>query len=583
MLAFWTRKDQARMDRLFRQSALSDHDVTKWDRLQSGSTWGALEIKKACEICANVYDPQAGLRKKDDKYTLLISGEAKERSDLFSLGYSLNDAGNGQRLIDCHGKDIRFVKTWDKWLTWTGAYWAEDPTQVEIGRLSASVPRTLNEEADAMEAGAEVIKTELEAAGLSMINVKMGMIPPEHKKRVQEMSRLSNMSAAYRKFAVQSGNRQRIVGLISAARSGETQDGRIAISHEILDKDKFLFNAANGTLNLKTGNLKSFSRDDFMTKCISTEYHHTATCPAWLAFLDRIFLSDEEIINYVQTALGYSLTGNVNESCIFLLNGDERNGKSTFLEIARRVMGTYSGNVPVQVFALKHGDKGENRELAMLAGKRFITSAEPGADMRLDESLVKSITGGDPISCRKMREDMWCYTPEFKVWLCMNKLPVIRGTDLGIWSRIRIIPFNFTIPENERDPRFAEKLFQEEAEGILAWIVAGCLRYMREGLKTPEKVKIAVNEYRAEQDVLGAFFADCCTFGKDHYVDKNKLYQEYESWAKANNERVMTTNQFSREMKSRGFEVSHTSKIKEGKKQDIRSFVGISLNEGFLF
>ena len=571
MLAYWTCKDEARMDRLFRQSALFDE---KWDRPQNGKTLGAIEIRNACEFQVNIYEPKTSRVRSP----LNFPSSSVDGDPAHTFGYYLNDSGNAQRLIDLHGGDIRYISSWDKWYAWTGAHWDADGYQVIASTLAGDVAVMLREQGEDAEEEATAILEELEAVGITMTSIKAGVCPPAVKEKVERFKSLLGMADSLKKFAVQSGNKQRVGGMVYMARSGESRTGKIAITHKDLDKDKYLFNCGNGTLNLHTGELQPFKREDFITRKISTEYHPTAKCPKWLDFLEKIFQKDEKIIDYVQTAAGYSLTGNVNESVIFLLHGGGRNGKSTFLEIIRRVLeDSYSGNVPVQVFKQKYGDGGENRELAMVSGARFVTAAEPATGMRLDESLVKSITGGDPISCRKMREDMWSYSPEFKVWLCMNQLPTIKGTDMGLWSRIRVIPFLYTIPKDERDPLFAEKLFNEEAEGVLSWLVEGALRYMKSGLTTPMAVEAAVEEYRQGEDVLGQFFGDCCSFGNNHFVNKNLLFEAYEKWAKENNETALTLTKFTREMKTRGYAVEPTSKMMDGKKENIKNFVGISL------
>lgn len=272
-----------------------------------------------------------------------------------------------------------------------------------------------------------------------------------------------------------------------------------------MDTHPWLLNVANGTLDLRTGQLRPADRADLLTKAAPVVYAPTATCPQWEAFLDRILGGDKELIRYVQKAASYSLTGLDTEECFFVLHGVGQNGKSTLVETLSALLGTdYAQQATPDLLMQKKQDR-HATELAVLRGARLVASVETGQGKRLNESLIKSMTGGDRIRANFMHQETFEFRPEFKVWLSTNHKPVITGTDLGIWQRIRLIPFNVQIPDNERDGAFKTRLRESAAlSGILNWAIEGALLWQQEGLKPPQAVTEATQAYREEMDVLAA-------------------------------------------------------------------------------
>ena len=323
---------------------------------------------------------------------------------------------------------------------------------------------------------------------------------------------------------------------------------RVPVNYTQLDRHPSLLCVLNGELNLKTGVLQPHDTTHLITKIAHTEYTDKMDHPLWDKFLSEIFSGDRELIRYVQKAVGYSLTGLTQEHCAFFLYGAGRNGKSTFLDIITEMLGDHAVNIQPETIMLRQTSGGPTSDIARLKGARLVTTSEPSEGARLNEGLLKQLTGGDKVTAALKYENEFEYTPEFKLWMCTNHKPFIRGTDVGIWSRIRLIPFNVQIPEDKMDRQMKFKL-RKELPGILAWAVDGCLLWQREGLKQPESVLAAGREYKTEMDVLASFLDDCCEAGGE--AKAGDLFKAYAIWAQAGNEYQMSSTKFGREMTKR--------------------------------
>ena len=255
---------------------------------------------------------------------------------------------------------------------------------------------------------------------------------------------------------------------------------------------------------------------------------------------------DKELQDYLQKCVGYSLTGSIREQCAFFLYGIGNNGKSTFLDTIADLMGTYAANVQPETIMMKKGDSGgANSDIARLKSVRFVTSEEPTEGVRLNEGLVKQLTGGGKVTCRFLYGDDFEYQPEFKIWIGTNHKPVIRGTDNGIWRRIRLIPFEVNIPADKVDKNLKYKL-RKEMPQIMAWAVEGCIKWQKEGLEPPECVEKATAEYKVEMDVLASFNESCVIIDYENgeSISANVLFSVYSAWANANNEFEMSSRKF---------------------------------------
>lgn len=421
----------------------------------------------------------------------------------------VTDLTNAQRLVAEHGQDLRFCHPWGKWLVWDGRRWRQDDT--------AEVMRRAKETVRSMYAQAAVI-----ADG-------------ETRKR-------------FLKDVIESESRARLNAMVALAAS----EPGIPVLPDELDQDPWLLNVANGALDLRTGELRPHRREDLITKLAPVEYDPDAQCPLWLAFLARIMDWNEALINYLQRAVGYTLTGNTGEEVFFMPYGTGRNGKSKFLGAIEHILGDYARQTRPETLMVKQNQNTIPNDLAALKGIRFVPTIETAENQRLAESLVKQLTGGDRISARFLYSEFFDYKPTFKLWLASNHKPVIRGTDNAIWERIHLIPFDVTIPEAERDKHLSEKL-QKEAPGILAWAVQGCLLWQAEGLAPPAEVRAATAAYREEMDVLALWLNECCIIDPAVRVAAGDLYSSYCNWCEANGERPLSQRAFGMRLTERGF------------------------------
>jgi putative DNA primase/helicase len=426
----------------------------------------------------------------------------------------LTDLGNAERLVDQHGQDIRYCGARGQWIIWDGQRWLPDGTG-HVYHLAKRTVRAIALEANAVEEGTEF-------------------------KRLV-------------KWAEKSESESRLNAMVNIART----EKEVAVSPGDFDRYPYLLNVANGTVDLYTGELRPHRREDLHTRLAPVEYRPQASCPQWLAFLARITRQDEDLIGFLQRAVGYSLTGDTSEQCLFLLHGSGANGKSTFIEVLRALLGDYARQADASTFLHKDQDTVRN-DLARLAGVRFVSAVEAAAGRRLAEVLVKQITGGDTITARFLYHEHFEFDPTFKVWLAANHKPEIRGTDYAIWRRIHLIPFTVTIPKEEQDKRLLQKL-KAELPGILNWALQGCQEWQREGLCEPGKVQEATKEYREEMDPLGSFLNDCCTLSPGVQAPAADLYRAYTKWCQANGEDPLTQHVFGRLLRDRGLTKDRSS------------------------
>lgn len=435
---------------------------------------------------------------------------------------ALTDLGNAARFARDHGDVVRYCPALG-WLTWDSARWRRDETG-EVERRARDTVRSIHSEA----------ARELDSA------------------RRREVSR----------WAIDSESLRRIQAMLSLARS----ELGIAMSASVFDRDAWALNTPSGVVNLRTGHVSAPDSACCITKVASTFYSTAEdTAPQWLTFLDQAMAHDLEMVEFLQRAVGYSITGDTSEQVLFLLHGTGANGKSVFLETLRRVLGDYAINAAAETFLTKPAGSIPN-DIARLHGARFVTAVETEDGRRLAEALVKQMTGGDTITARYLHREFFEFVPTFKVWLATNHKPRIIGTDYAIWRRIRLIPFTVTIEPTARDPRLVEKLVAE-ARGILSWAVQGCLLWQQCGLAPPRQVVMATDTYRDENDSLGAFIADECVTVAG--LQGRGLYPAYKTWAENNGFSPLNATTFSLRLQTKGYQ---TGRDRRG-----RFFVGLGL------
>jgi putative DNA primase/helicase len=308
-----------------------------------------------------------------------------------------------------------------------------------------------------------------------------------------------------------------------------------------------------------------------MTKIAPYPYNPKAKCPIWLEHLNKIFNGDQEIIHFLQQAFGYSMTGSTSERVIFISWGSGANGKSITHDTIARAIGDYSMRTPTETLLIKRNE-GIPNDVARLMGARFVYASEAEQGKRLAESLIKDMSGGEKIAARFMRAEWFEFYPEFKIWLSTNHKPIIRGTDNAIWDRIRLVPFDVTIPENERIKKEVfEEILGGEMEGILAWLVEGCLDWQQNGLTTPGAVKAATGEYRNEMDVIGEFLAECCLTGEGLSATAKDLYAAYETFCDENGDKAVSKKMFGMKLEEKGFDSFRGTR-------GVRTWIGLSVN-----
>ena len=504
MLAFWCGCDAEKMDAIFRQSGLMRD---KWDRKQSGTTYGVITLQKAISGCSQTYNP-----KKQNDYSISIgNGKVIQTVDEEKMrAYTFDDMGNAERFVDLFGENVRYCYTEKKWYFYNSMRWSVDNLGVILRMADKCV--------EAMKAEAKLYLQADEESG-------------------------GDMAKAFEKH-------------MKSSRSNKSKKAMLnEIEHHLpilpiqMDRYKMALNTPSGIINLKNGDVKAHNPEYYFTKITSVDCADAADCPRWLAFLDDIFAGDKDLIRYIQKAVGYSLTGSTAEQCAFFLYGTGRNGKSTFIDVIRDVFGDYAANIQPETIMVKSSQSNAiNSDIARLKGARLVTSVEPNEGVRLNEGLLKQLTGDDTVTARKLYSEEFEFKPEFKLWMATNHKPIIRGTDTGIWRRIHMIPFNVQIPEDKVDKNLTHKL-KAEMTAIFKWCIDGCLMWQREGLQMPAAVLKSVREYRREMDVISAFIEDKCTL--EGTVQASMLYAAYASWADSNNEYCMSNTKFSTELAKR--------------------------------
>jgi len=422
------------------------------------------------------------------------------------------DLGNAERLIAAHGSDLLYNYTDGYWYIWRGSRWIQDTTE-QVKRWAHEVPRQMMTDAE------------------SIADEQM-------RKAMLKHARLSESERGTR-------------AMLSQAQP------YLGVTTEVFDNDRWLLNCSNGTIELRTGELRPHRQDDYITKMIQVPYDSHASCEHWWKFLIKIFDNNTDLIAFAQRAIGYTLTGDVSEQCLFFLYGSGRNGKSTFTETIMRVLGEFQIKASTDMLVAKPYGSGIPNDIARLAGIRMVVAAEIEAGRRLAESRVKDLTGGDTLTARFLHKEFFDFPPSHKLWIYGNHKPTVRGTDEGIWRRIILIPFLIEIPLEDCDPHFREKYLDTELPGILAWMVQGCQRWLQHGLKPPPDVLQATRAYRDEMDVLSSFIEECCDVAESSEVQCSVLYARYKVWCDQIGEHPMGHRTFGEELERRGFQRYH--------------------------
>lgn len=402
--------------------------------------------------------------------------------------YLPNDIGNSELFADRYGDRLKHSPGIG-WLVWDGSIWLPDAAGRVTGLAGELTHQTFKEAAEIVDADARA------AAG---------------------------------RRALKLGDRRAITSLMELAKS------RVHVDPLELDADPLLVGCKNGVINLRTGAFHKPNRDDLITKSLGASFDASARCPRWERFVSEIMLGDVEMVDYLQRAVGYSMTGEVKEQCFFFLYGHGSNGKSVFIETIRSLMGSYSARSSRTLLESSHNGRSEDKsDLARLPGVRLLCASETSQKGTFNESILKDLTGGESVNARMIYQTAFDFEPRCKIWIAGNHQPRIDGVDYGIWRRVRLIPFEATFTDETKDPGLALAL-RREMSGILNWCIAGAVRWNSDGLGLPEKVRLAVSNYKEDQDILGDFVSERLETVIGFSVKKSEVYQAYVRWCGEN-------------------------------------------------
>lgn len=440
------------------------------------------------------------------------------------------DITNRDYFLKAYGDRIRYCLMWNKFLVWNGTCWEID----KKGHVEENCVDFVHEM----------------YRGLRVINDR-------------------KLAGDFEKHLIKSESFRRIQALVGLLKMSKT----IKICDDELDTDNYLFNVSGATLDLRTGKGLPPNPQNLITKKSKFIYEKDAQCPTWNMFLMQIFNNDFDLIKFVQKAMGYSLSGDVSEQCMFILWGTGANGKSTFLNVLQELFGDYACSTGTETFMKK--TSGQSNDLARLRGMRLVTTSEAEQGKAISESLIKQITGEDELTARFLYGEYFSFKPTFKIYMATNHKPRIKGADNGIWRRIKLIPFTVTIPPEQRDKQLTEKLLAENS-GILNWLLQGYTLWKKEGLIEPDVIKEANEEYRYDMDSIQAFINEVLNIDATQKwrLPTKDLYDVYLRWCVKNNEKALSQKGLAVRMQEKGY--------KRGVSNSVRFWLGLGIKPEWL-
>jgi putative DNA primase/helicase len=461
-----------------------------------------------------------------------------------SLKFPLRDIrertekANGQRIARRFGQDIRYCSPMDKWFVWNGLKWEEDVRMFMESAAKRCIDDLWNE------------SREIQAN-------------PDQNKRFQR-DLYDKMQAFMRASDTAKAT-------TNAVKMAASEPGLQLVPAEF-DHNPWMLNCQNGTLDLETGELRPHDRGNLLTKISPVSFDPDAECPEWERFLLSVFQGDADLVGYIQRLCGYWATGIVREQILPVLWGGGSNGKTTFLNALMGVLGSdYTMKASQELLLKKYGDSHPTEKMDLF-GRRLVYCSETTEGQKLDEALVKELTGKEKIRGRRMREDTWEFDPSHKIVLLTNHKPQVGSTDHGMWRRMRLIPFEAkfwnpdngeTGPEHMMRDKYQDEKLMREFPGILTWIVRGCQSWLHDGEQVPSRVLEETRKYRDAEDVVGQWIEESCETGDAnlHSERAGVLYKNYKEWCERNGEyafsqkrfgSVLTDREFKRDRDGRG-------------------------------
>jgi putative DNA primase/helicase len=431
--------------------------------------------------------------------------------DLSDESPRCTDSANADAFVTRYGQDFRYVIDWDAWIAWTGQRW--DITGASHSLMRA-IKRSVREDYAETHAKVTELAEEHRKALLK-----------DEKDNAEKIESKLKYHRTLLQWHEQSQNSAKLEACAKILRSD------LVIRMAALDANPWLFNVRNGTLDLRTATLSAHSRTDYISQLSDIPWEDQAKCPTWDAFLATITGARPLLGLYLGRLVGYALTGVVDDHVLVFHYGAGSNGKSTFLRTIQALMGDYGCAAPRNLLFDPGNNPPHPSEIARLYGKRLAICNEVPDGKAFDEAKLKDLTGGDVVACRRMNENWWDLHPTHKLHLAGNHKPVVKGDDLGLWRRIKLVPWEVTIGPEAMDPKLPEKL-RAELPGILVRAVHGCLEWQRIGLVEPATVSEATSEYRRESDVFGEWLESNCVLEPSARITRADLRQNYEQWCK---------------------------------------------------
>ena len=534
-LAFWCRCDAALMDAIFRRSGLYRQ---KWDKRRGAKTYGQITIDRAIKDCRDIWEPQERVQRPAPAVSLPpqnTSNEvpAIENATVGETGqrryYTYDDTGNALRFRDANAGLIHYNHVDGCWIYWDGVRWASD----ENGEIKRRADKML----------ADMAK-----------DLKEMQDDPAYN--------------AYKKHLSRSRSHRGKEGFIAEARHLEG----VPVLPSEMDRAGNAFNVRNCLISLKTGRTAEHDKKYMISKLAPVTYDENAKCPRWDRFIEEITCGDKSLQLYLQRMIGYCMTAYTKEQCMFFLYGNGSNGKSVFVDTIAYMLGEYAASCQPETVMMRDRNNTARGDLARLKGARMVVTSEPNDGCRLDEGIVKQMTGGteNKLTARFLYGREFEFSPEFKIVMSTNYKPVIKGTDNGIWRRVRLIPFTAEFTKENRDPQLTEKL-RRELPGILNWAIAGAVGWCKEGLPPCAIIDEAGQEYRSEMDRVQQFLDDCTTRSESSSTQASTLYKCYKAWCSEQGDRFpVGSTKFFMELKRR---------FKSRKTEAYNEYIGIKIND----
>jgi putative DNA primase/helicase len=456
----------------------------------------------------------------DDSPLLTIGNKNTPSSEQASLDIDRaegqTEAALAERLIRAHGDEVIWVEQQKRFYVFDGKRWADDP---------GAVRQFLKDQAVALWPEFAEVAPRLEGTALT---------------KAMNFVKSANSAPSIRNVEL----------LVKC-------DGRIrVISPDAFNQHPHLFNVENGTLDLRSGELRQHQRQDRLTQIAPVKFDPAADCPLWCAFLNRIMAGNRDNVAFLRRLAGYCLWGAITDHVLVILFGCGANGKSVFLGTLRHVFGPdYATEAPPELLVMTGGEQHPTGR-ASLFGRRLVTTTEVARGRQLAEAQVKQLTGDSQITARRMREDFWTFTPSHTLVMAGNHKPRVQGSDKGIWRRLKLVPFTVSIPVEDQDPDLPEKL-KAEASGILNWCLLGCQSWQDDGKKLIETQDVleATAAYQAESDHVGRFLDDCTETAAGDRVAFKDLFDAYKQWAESWNRKPISASAFAEDLDSRGIEM----------------------------